>query len=192
MLKSSKRTRSNGRSGFGARTSVTRQSTLDESRVASPEPRVHEPRSVHGLLRHPRRVDRRQPDATSSGRIGGWRGGITRASIPGIARPKRCSQRISEAYETLVDPAPAPAVRRGGRRARRRARGSTASLEFTEFDFSLRRTARRRRRSRELFADVLHPAPARGQWRRSGAPTCTRRSRSTSSTRSTASSGRSS
>ncbi len=57
----------------------------------------------------------------SSARTGGWRGGITRGSTRVTARPRPCSSRSSEAYETLSDPSAGssttrPAGAAGGRR----------------------------------------------------------------------------
>jgi molecular chaperone DnaJ len=77
---------------------------------------------------------------------------------PGDRTAEEMFQRISEAYETLIDP---------GRRRQYDtagvARGSAAeapSFIFTEFDFSVARQGPQASTFTELFADVLHPVPA--------------------------------
>jgi molecular chaperone DnaJ len=96
---------------------------------------------------------------------------MARRYHPGINPGDRASEemfrRVSEAYETLVDPR---------RREKYDAVGCAAapssasvSLEFTEFDFSVAASGAQAATFAELFADVLHPAPARGQGAERGA-----------------------
>ena len=87
---------------------------------------------------------------------------LARRHHPGVNPGDRMAEslfaRISEAYETLVDPerrqqydsgaaVAAPAAVAGG------------SFQFTEFDFSSRALGAQAATFTELFADVLHPVP---------------------------------
>jgi molecular chaperone DnaJ len=87
---------------------------------------------------------------------------LARRYHPGINPGDRAAEtmfrRISEAYETLVDPrrrqqydATGVAIPTPG--------GQDRSLEFTEFDFSRRTSGAQEGTFSELFADVLHPVP---------------------------------
>jgi len=83
---------------------------------------------------------------------------------PGDRTAEEMFRRISEAYETLVDPG-----RReqydllGGRDTTPRT--PAVSLEFTEFDFSVAAHGPQAATFAELFSDVLHPVPAHGHGR---------------------------
>ena len=103
------------------------------------------PRTRRGALRSP----------TSSGRTAASRGGIIPESIRGTVRQKRMFQRITEAYETLVDPARREQYDAGGHG--RRAGSREPSFEFTEFDFSVAAQGAQAATFTELFAEVLHP-----------------------------------
>ena len=74
---------------------------------------------------------------------------------PGDRAAEAMFQRVSEAYETLIDP---------GRRQQYDRSGATAggerpssSFVFAEFDFSVARQGQQASTFTELFADVLHP-----------------------------------
>jgi molecular chaperone DnaJ len=76
---------------------------------------------------------------------------------PGDRSAEEMFQRVSEAYETLIDP---------GRRLQYDSagggRGSVSespSFIFSEFDFSVARQGAQASTFTELFADVLHPIP---------------------------------
>ena len=94
---------------------------------------------------------------TSSARIGGCRGGITRASTRATAPPRRRSRRISEAYEVADRSAAAAGLRPG--RAPAPAPAPSGVPQFTEFDFSVRAHGAQASTFSELFAEVLHPVP---------------------------------
>jgi len=79
---------------------------------------------------------------------------------PGDRAAEAAFQRISQAYETLVDPK---------RRQQYDADGGTApdvsgerTFEFAGFDFSVAAQGAHAATFSELFADVLHPAPDAG------------------------------
>jgi molecular chaperone DnaJ len=80
---------------------------------------------------------------------------------PGDREAAALFQRISEAYETLVDPQTRQQYDSGGGHA-----GSAASedraFEFAGFDFSVAAQGAQAATFNELFADVLHP-PAQSQ-----------------------------
>jgi molecular chaperone DnaJ len=82
---------------------------------------------------------------------------LARRYHPGINPGDRAAEalfhRISEAYETLVDPARRQQYDAGGGVSR----GSGQSLEFTGFDFSVAAHGSQAATFSELFADALHP-----------------------------------
>jgi molecular chaperone DnaJ len=96
---------------------------------------------------------------------------MARRYHPGINPGDRASEemfrRVSEAYETLVDPRRREEYDAVGRAAA--PSSASVSLEFTEFDFSVAASGAQAATFAELFADVLHPAPARGQGAERGA-----------------------
>ena len=76
---------------------------------------------------------------------------------PGDRAAEALFQRITEAYETLVDPdAAASSTTRGGDGAGGGRRD--ASFEFAGFDFSVAAQGAQAATFSELFAEVLHPA----------------------------------
>ena len=91
---------------------------------------------------------------------------LARRYHPGINPGDRAAeaffQRISEAYETLVDPARRQEYDAGGSAAAERPAGS---FEFTGFDFSAAAQGAQAATFTELFADILHPVagPDRGK-----------------------------
>jgi molecular chaperone DnaJ len=76
---------------------------------------------------------------------------------PGDKAAASLYRRISEAYETLVDPERRRSYDAG---AVPSEKGSTA-FEFTGFDFSVGAHGPQAATFSELFADVLHPVPSR-------------------------------
>jgi molecular chaperone DnaJ len=80
---------------------------------------------------------------------------------PGDGAAQAMYERISEAYETLIDPERRRAYDAAGSRP---AEGVSARLEFAGFDFSAAARGAEASTFTELFADVLHPT------RQPGAP----------------------
>ena len=76
---------------------------------------------------------------------------------PGDRAAQAIFQRITEAYETLSDPARRTQYDASGGGAPERGTPA-ASLQFTEFDFSEAARGPQAATFSELFADVLHPA----------------------------------
>ena len=93
---------------------------------------------------------------------------LARQYHPGINPGDRTAQeyfaRISEAYETLVDPRRRQEYDASGARAPQTEEVRT--FEFTEFDFSVKAHGAQAATFSELFADVLHPLPSAGTPRR--------------------------
>src|SRR5918993_185852 len=87
---------------------------------------------------------------------------LARRYHPGINPGDRAAEalfhRITEAYETLGDPARRQQYDNGSRVAP--SRDQTRSFEFTGFDFSVAAHGPQAATFTELFADVLHPLPA--------------------------------
>lgn len=73
---------------------------------------------------------------------------------PGDRAAEALFQRISEAYETLVDPVRRQQYDASGAPA---STGAPGSLEFAGFDFSVAAHGPQAATFSELFADVLHP-----------------------------------
>ena len=84
---------------------------------------------------------------------------LSRRYHPGINPGDRAAEemfrRISEAYDTLIDPARRQEYDRAGQPAP--ANVEDSSFEFTEFDFSVAAHGAHAATFTELFADVLHP-----------------------------------
>lgn len=89
---------------------------------------------------------------------------LARRYHPGINPGDRAAdamfQRISEAYDTLIDPGRRHAYDTGGHPAV--SGGDRASPLFTEFDFSVKAHGAAAATFSELFADVLHPIASSG------------------------------
>ena len=75
---------------------------------------------------------------------------------PGDRAAESLYRRISEAYETLVDPDRRRSYDKGGEAA---AAGAT-TFEFTGFDFSAAAHGPQAATFTELFAEMLHPVPS--------------------------------
>src|SRR6188474_1022991 len=84
---------------------------------------------------------------------------LARRYHPGINPGDRAAEalfhRITEAYETLTDPARRQQYDAGGKVPANSATG--ASFEFAGFDFSIAAHGAQAATFTELFADVLHP-----------------------------------
>ncbi len=91
---------------------------------------------------------------------------LARRYHPGINPGDRAAEsvfrQISEAYETLVDPGKRQAYDAGSG-VPPTERQVTATLQFTEFDFSARAHGSQAATFSELFAEVLNPVPQRDQ-----------------------------
>src|SRR5262245_57952533 len=74
---------------------------------------------------------------------------------PGDRTAESMFQRVSEAYETLVDPGRRQQYDAAG--APRAATAESPTFMFAEFDFSIARQGAQASTFTELFADVLHP-----------------------------------
>jgi molecular chaperone DnaJ len=79
---------------------------------------------------------------------------------PGDQAAQDLFQRISEAYETLVDPELRQKYDAGGTPAA--GAGQERSFEFAGFDFSVTAQGSRAATFSELFAEVFHPGPESG------------------------------
>src|SRR5215204_2068377 len=84
---------------------------------------------------------------------------LARRYHPGINPGDRTAEalfhRITEAYETLVDPARREQYDTGGQGPS--AGGTAQTLEFAGFDFSIAAHGAQAATFTELFAEVLHP-----------------------------------
>ncbi len=93
---------------------------------------------------------------------------LSRRYHPGINPGDRAAEamfrRITEAYETLSDPSRRQQYDVAGRPAAQ-VRQQGPSLQFTEFDFSVAARGPQAATFSELFAEVLHPVPGRGNGR---------------------------
>jgi molecular chaperone DnaJ len=93
---------------------------------------------------------------------------LSRRYHPGINPGDRAAEamfrQIAEAYETLSDPSRRQQYDDGGVRERRKAEPA-ATLQFTEFDFSVSARGAQAATFSELFADVLHPVAGRAPGR---------------------------
>ena len=94
----------------------------------------------------------------SSGPTGGWRGGITRASIRVTARAEAMFQRIVRSLRDAGRSGPAAAVRLAAPRRRRAGRSRRRSCSRSSISRWRGRGAQASTFT-ELFAEVLHPVP---------------------------------
>src|SRR5829696_4824750 len=89
---------------------------------------------------------------------------LARRYHPGINPGDRAAEalfhRITEAYETLVDPARREQYDTGGQGPP--SGGGAQSLEFAGFDFSIAAHGAQAATFTELFADILHPLSPSG------------------------------
>jgi len=85
---------------------------------------------------------------------------------PGDRSAEEMFQRVSEAYETLIDPSRRQQYDAAD--AGRRSMPEAPSFMFTEFDFSVARHGSQTSTFSELFADVLHPVPGSSNRRPEG------------------------
>ena len=76
---------------------------------------------------------------------------------PGDKTAESLYRRISEAYETLLDPERRQSYDRAGEQP---AQGESGTFEFTGFDFSSAARGPQAATFTELFAEMLHPVPA--------------------------------
>ncbi len=103
--------------------------------------------------------------STSNGRTAAWCGGITRASIPGITSPSRCSGASCRPTRCSVTPSGVGNTTVWGRRL---PGPSRPSVLFEGFDFSAPAEGPDAATFSELFADVFQEAarqatsPSRG------------------------------
>ena len=92
---------------------------------------------------------------------------LSRRYHPGINPGDRAAEamfrQIAEAYETLSDPSRRQQYDDVG--APTAGNAPIASLQFTEFDFSMSARGAQAATFSELFAEVLHPVPGRGSSR---------------------------
>ena len=92
---------------------------------------------------------------------------LARRYHPGINPGDRSAEmmfaRVSEAYETLVDPGRRRQYDSGGAAAE--PAGEATTFMFSEFDFSVARKGPEASTFTELFADILHPVPRRDEGR---------------------------
>ena len=103
--------------------------------------------------------------STPGASAGGHQAGVSAAGAavsPGINPGDRAAEamfrRIAEAYETLVDPERRRQYDAAG--AAGAASAGDATFEFAGFDFSVAAHGPQAATFTELFAEVLHPAPA--------------------------------
>ena len=94
---------------------------------------------------------------------------LARRYHPGINPGDRAAEalfrRITEAYETLVDPRRRQEYDRTGQSAPPPGRQEGAGLEFAGFDFSVAAQGAQAATFTELFAEILHPGAAPGRAR---------------------------
>jgi molecular chaperone DnaJ len=92
---------------------------------------------------------------------------LARRYHPGINPGDRGAEvmfaRVSEAYETLIDPGRRRQYDSGG--AVPEAADAAKTFVFSEFDFSVARQGSEASTFTELFADILHPVPRRDDGR---------------------------
>ena len=97
---------------------------------------------------------------------------------PGDRAVEALFHRITEAYETLVDPARREKYDTGGHGPS--AGGAAQSFEFAGFDFTVAAHGAQAATFTELFADVLHPVSPADAGKPEAGRICTRRWRSPS------------